>query len=150
MLFFRSPFWNQRKHTFAFRYQSIIIRYSDSLRGSRRVARWLWSRTRGQCVIIPNPSPTEDPPGAAAINAALLKHGPVTRTTLGWYTSLNFHPKPIGGRYSLNVFNAHQPPLYGGSSAVLDSNSRHAIRESFPCSTPRLLWPVGQIKRQVR
>ncbi|GFV83612.1 hypothetical protein TNCV_3611881 [Trichonephila clavipes] len=37
--------------------------------------------------------------------------------------SPNFHTTPTRGRLSVIIFNVHLPPLHGGSSAVLGSNS---------------------------
>ncbi|GFW08657.1 hypothetical protein TNCV_2776781 [Trichonephila clavipes] len=55
-------------------------------------------------------------------------------------TSANFHSRPEGGRLSFDIFNMHRPPLHGGSSVVLGSNSRHASHD-FVTLTTKLLRP---------
>ncbi|GFX79006.1 retrotransposable element Tf2 protein type 1 [Trichonephila clavipes] len=52
---------------------------------------------------------------------------------------------PPGGCLSHDIINGHQPPLHGGSSAVLESNSRHAGCESITLKIS-LLWPVTMVK----
>ncbi|GFV72690.1 hypothetical protein TNCV_1951591 [Trichonephila clavipes] len=43
---------------------------------------------------------------------------------LNWHLRPNSHSTPTGGRLSLDILNVQRPPLYGGSSKTLDTQSR--------------------------
>ncbi|GFX31480.1 hypothetical protein TNCV_433211 [Trichonephila clavipes] len=46
-------------------------------------------------------------------------------------------------RLIIDIFNLHQPPLHGGSSAIGGSNSRHAGPETITVTT-KLPWSLFQ------
>ncbi|GFV85425.1 hypothetical protein TNCV_3772491 [Trichonephila clavipes] len=49
--------------------------------------------------------------------------------------SPNFYTTPAGGHFSLDILNVYRPSLHGGSSAVLGSDSWHAVHESVTLTT---------------
>ncbi|GFS98982.1 hypothetical protein TNCV_3896631 [Trichonephila clavipes] len=76
---------------------------------------------RSTCRIAGSVLPTR---GLLAMDLEILSHGQMTRTTSEQApSSPNFHTTLMGGRLSLDMFNVLKPPLHGGSSAVLGSNS---------------------------
>ncbi|GFX03341.1 hypothetical protein TNCV_3555681 [Trichonephila clavipes] len=72
----------------------------------------------------------------------ILKNGQVTRMTPELAPpSSDFNTAPTVGYLSLDILDVHRPPLHGGSSGVLGSNSRQASHESGTLTT-RLLRPT--------
>ncbi|GFV01031.1 hypothetical protein TNCV_1009521 [Trichonephila clavipes] len=74
--------------------------------------------------------------GLLVMDLVILNHGQVIRTTPELaHSSPNFHTTPTRGRLSLDIFNVHQAPLHGRSSAILGSSSRHGDDESITLTT---------------
>ncbi|GFX92912.1 hypothetical protein TNCV_914621 [Trichonephila clavipes] len=72
------------------------------------------------------------------MNPVSLNHGQMTKTTPEMTPSFpNYHTMPMGLRLSLDRFNVYLLPLYGGSSAILGSNSGHADHESVTLTTKK-------------